>query len=90
VIFAIIAVGILFAPAARMALILATVVGLAIWVIGENFGGILTGQGTDPNSGLLLILLIAAYWPLRARSTAPPGASPRRRAGMGSRWGASR
>ena len=75
VIFAVVAVGILFAPAARTALILATVVGLAIWVIGENFGGILTGQGTDPNSGLLLILLIAAYWPIRAESAAPPGAS---------------
>jgi hypothetical protein len=81
VIFAIVAVGILFATAARTALILATVVGLAIWVIGENFGGILTGQGTDPNSGLLLILLIAAYWPVRPGQPRPPGASPRWRAG---------
>ena len=27
--------------------------------------GWLTGQATDPNTGPLLILLAAAYWPLR-------------------------
>ena len=44
---------------------------MAIWVLGENFGGLLTGQATDPNSGLLLILLAAACWPLSRR---PAGA----------------
>ena len=41
------------------------VLALVIWVFGENFGGLLTGQATDPNTGPLLILLAAAYWPLR-------------------------
>ncbi len=47
--------------ARRAAIVLAILVGLAIWT-AENFGGILTGQGTDPNSGLLLVLVAAAYW----------------------------
>ena len=38
----------------------------AIWVVGENFGGILAGSGTDPNTGPVLVLLAAAYWPRRA------------------------
>jgi hypothetical protein len=29
----------------------------------EDLGGILTGQGTDPNTGLLLIVIAAAFWP---------------------------
>ncbi|MGH3829885.1 MAG: hypothetical protein ACRDRS_05440 [Pseudonocardiaceae bacterium] len=65
VILAIIALGV-FAPPplARATLILAMLVAIGYWIIGENFGGIFTGQGTDPNSGPLLILLAAAYWPL--------------------------
>jgi hypothetical protein len=47
------------------------VVAAAIWVFGEALGAILTGGGTDPNSGLLLILLALAYWPARAVSTTP-------------------
>jgi hypothetical protein len=52
-------------PAARAAVALAIVVALVIWVVGENLGGILTGSGTDPNSGPLLALLAIAYWPSR-------------------------
>ena len=51
------------APWTRAALTLAVVVALVIWVVGQNFGGIFTGTGTDPNSGPLLMLLAAAYWP---------------------------
>ena len=51
-------------PAARATLILAFVVAAVIWVIGEALGTILTGGGTDPNSGPLLALLALAYWPL--------------------------
>ena len=54
-------------PAARAAVLLAIVVALAIWVVGENFGGILTGSGTDPNSGPPLVLLAIAYWPPGSR-----------------------
>lgn len=50
-------------PAARAVLVLAVAVAALIWVAGENFGGVFTGSGTDPNSGPLLALLAAAYWP---------------------------
>jgi len=58
-------------PAGRAVVVLAIVVAAAIWVFGEAFGAILAGGATDPNSGLLLILLAAAYWPARAAITAP-------------------
>jgi hypothetical protein len=62
----IIAVGVtLPTPVARVTLILAIVVAAVIWVFGEAFGAIFTGGGTDPNSGLLLIVLALAYWPVR-------------------------
>jgi hypothetical protein len=61
-----IAVGVyLPARAARAAIVLAIVVAAVIWVVGEAFGEILAGGATDPNSGLLLILLALAYWPAR-------------------------
>ena len=60
----------MFWPATtRPALLLSVIVALAIWVLGENFGEIATGQGTDPSTGLLLVALAAAFWPL----TPPPG-----------------
>jgi hypothetical protein len=53
-------------PAAKGALVLAIVVAVVLWVFGEAFGAIMTGGGTDPNSGPLLILLALSYWPLKA------------------------
>jgi hypothetical protein len=52
--------------AMRATVLLAIVVALVIWVVGENFGMILAGGATDPNSGPLLVLLALAYWPLTA------------------------
>ncbi len=51
--------------ATRTALAAAITVSLAIWVVTENFGTILAGGATDPNSGPLLVLLALAYWPVR-------------------------
>lgn len=65
-----VAVSVLVRPAVKPALVLAILLALLFW-IAEGFGGILTGQGTDPNTGLLLILLAACYWP---RRSADPGA----------------
>jgi hypothetical protein len=52
---------------------LALGVGIAIatiyWIIGQNFGTIFTGQGTDPNTGPLIVLLALSLWP---RSKAQP------------------
>ena len=65
-ILALIAVGVYLPPsAARAALAVAAVLAAVIWVAGQDLGGILTGSGTDPESGPLLILLVLAYWPVR-------------------------
>jgi hypothetical protein len=50
-------------PAWRAGLVLAATLSAVIWVAGEALGGILTGSGTDPNTGPLLILLVVAFWP---------------------------
>ena len=53
----------------------AIVVFVYIWVATENFGGILAGGATDPNSGPLVILLALIYWPLTtARNAREPRA----------------
>jgi hypothetical protein len=61
-------------PAAKATLVLAIVVAAVIWVFGEAFGTILTGGGTDPNSGPLLALLALTYWPLKTTTTLIPAA----------------
>ena len=62
-----------FLPArpSRAALILAIVLAVLIW-LAEGLGGMLTGGGTDPNSGPLLALLAVAFWPGAQRSAATP------------------
>ncbi len=73
----IIAVGVyLPAPVLKGTLVLAIVVATVIWVVGEAFGTILAGGATDPNSGLLLILLALTYWPVRTAVTAPARTAP--------------
>ena len=60
------------APVARVTLVLALVTAAVTWVIGQNFGMILAGGATDPNSGPLLILLALSYWPHVGRVDDPP------------------
>jgi hypothetical protein len=64
--FAVIAAGIFVPWAARPVLVLAAALALAIWLAGENFGALTTGSATDPGTGPLLLLLIAAFWPVRS------------------------
>lgn len=72
VVLTVIALGVFLpAPAARVVLALAVVVAAVIWVIGEGLGDPFGGQATDPNSGPLLALLAAAYWPIQALQPAP-------------------
>jgi hypothetical protein len=67
----VVAAGVYLPPsAARAALVLALVLAAAIW-LAEGLGGMLTGSGTDPNSGPLLALLAIGYWPVRAAVTGP-------------------
>lgn len=64
----VVAAGVFLPVAARRAtLVLAMLMAALIWVVGENFGGILVGGATDPNSGPLVVLLALAYWPLSPR-----------------------
>lgn len=56
----------------RLFLVASIVIGIGIWVFGEAFGGILTGQGTDPNSGPLWVLLACCMWAGLARTTVSP------------------
>lgn len=70
VVFGLVAIGVFLpTPGARAAVLLAMAAALVIWIAGEDFGGILAGSATDPNTGPLLILLAAAYWPVWATSS---------------------
>ncbi|MBV9002220.1 MAG: hypothetical protein JO304_24400 [Solirubrobacterales bacterium] len=60
----------LFARCATPALVLAIVIGLVYFVLGQGMGGILTGSGTDPGTGPLIILLAISIYSLR-RSAQP-------------------
>ena len=76
-ILALIAVGVYLPPsAARAALAVAAVLAAVIGVAGQDLGGILTGSGTDPESGPLLILLVLAYWPVRTDRPGPSADRP--------------
>ncbi len=78
VICLIVAAGIFLpAPAAKATLLPAIATFALIWVVTENFGMILAGGATDPNSGPLVILLALAYWPIATRHrTAATGNGP--------------
>lgn len=53
------------------------VLAVAFWLFGQSFGGIGTGQATDPNSGPLLALLAVAVLSATHRPASPaPDADP--------------
>jgi hypothetical protein len=63
----IVAAGVFLPPrVTRVTLVLAISVFALIWVAVQNLGGILAGGATDPNSGLLVVILALAYWPCLA------------------------
>ena len=64
---AVIASSVLVPSLTRPAVIAAIILAIVIWVVPENLGAIMTGTGTDPNTGPLLALLALAYWPRRAQ-----------------------
>ena len=73
--FGLAAAGILIPATARSAVLVAALAAAFIWVAGEHFGLLLSGSATDPNSGPLLLLIAAAFWPRRQAVTtrAPEG-----------------
>ena len=61
----VVAAGVFMPPTVAQATVaLAIVVFALIWIAVQNFGGILAGGATDPNSGLPVIILALLYWPL--------------------------
>jgi len=48
--------------AVRVIIVLAIVIASVLW-LAQGMGGILTGSGTDPDTGPLLALLALAFWP---------------------------
>jgi hypothetical protein len=72
VVCVVIALGVVLpARMTRVTLVVAVVIALAVWVIGENFGDIFAGGATDPNSGPLIVVLALSYWPERTRLAGP-------------------
>jgi hypothetical protein len=71
--FAAVAVGVFLPATVRPALVLAAVAAVALWVTGEDFGALLSGSATDPNTGPLLVLLAVAFWPSAAPLARPRG-----------------
>jgi hypothetical protein len=63
-------------PLVQTTVVVAVVLAAAIWLTAQALGGLVGGQGTDPNSGPLLIVLALAYWPF-ARPPAPDPAGER-------------
>ena len=45
----------------KMFLVMAIVLNLLYWVVGQGFGGIFKGGATDPNAGLLFVLFACAH-----------------------------
>jgi hypothetical protein len=62
--------GVLFDRTRTAALVTGIGVALFVGLSAQNLGGILTGQGTDPGVGPLLILLAVTLWPVSARGRA--------------------
>ena len=60
------------------ALALSVLIALVYFVVGQGMGGVLTGSGTDPGTGPLLILLSVSVYPFRrARQPLGFGIHPR-------------
>lgn len=49
---------------AKSFLALSIVLSLLYWMLGQGFGGIFEGGATDPNAGILFVVLALAMWPL--------------------------
>ena len=64
--FTVAAVAVVVPRATKVGVLLAVALGAAVWV-SQDFGGVFTGSATDPNTGPLIMLLAACYWPISGR-----------------------
>jgi hypothetical protein len=62
----------------RPLILVAIVLNLAYWVLGQGFGGIFMGNATDPNAGLPFVLLAIAVATVLAPPTAEKAQSAAR------------
>jgi hypothetical protein len=77
VVLAVVAVGVYLPPRATNAtLVVAILVSLVFWVVGEDFGMLFTNGATDVNSGPLLALLSVAFWNRSDVRSPEPGRHP--------------
>jgi hypothetical protein len=73
VVLAAIALGEFGSPAVvRVTVIVAVGFAAVLWITAQALGGMFGGQGTDPDTGPLLMLIALAYWPFT--SAAPSDA----------------
>lgn len=62
---------------ARFFLALAIVINLVFWVVGQGFGGIFEGgEATDPNSGIMFVLLALAMLTIEPARAGAADAAP--------------
>ena len=77
VVCVVVAAGVYLPPRlTKVTLVLGIVTFVFIWVATEDFGGILAGGATDPNSGPLVIILALMYWPLALARNTSTGVAP--------------
>jgi hypothetical protein len=68
--------GALWRPTRAVALAVGVVIAAFLGLVGQNLGGAFTGQGTDPGSAPLLILMAVSLWPAPARTPEPAPDQP--------------
>lgn len=71
-------IGVLFPATRKAALAMGGAVAVFAGLAAQNLGGVLTGQGTDPGTGPLLVLLSVALWPMSASGGAGGSAGEER------------
>jgi len=76
VLSAVIGIGPLITRHATVFLIIGAALSIDYWVLGQSFGGIVTGIATDPNAGPLMVLLALALFPNAAPVLAASSAGP--------------
>jgi hypothetical protein len=75
---AVIGIGVAARWQVRPLILVAIVLNLAYWVLGQGFGGIFMGNATDPNAGLPFVLLAIAVATVLAPPTAEKAQSAAR------------
>jgi hypothetical protein len=70
-------IGVLAPATRRWALGLGIVLAVLTGVFGQDLGGLLTGQATDPGTGPLLVLLALSLWPMTDRAAVNSAAGSR-------------